>query len=64
MEEYNEFEIFFRTRNSCIIKVPKHYKDKRKIKDFIIDKIEDDELECWVEEWFDFGIEDLEIKDS
>ena len=64
MEEYNEFEIFFRTRNSCTIKVPKHYKDKKEIRDFIIDKIAIGELDYWIEKWFDFEIEDLKIIDK
>lgn len=59
MNEYNTYEIFFRTRNCCVIKVPAHIKNKEKIRDFIVDKIADEELECWVEKWFDFEIEEL-----
>ena len=61
MEEYNEFEISFFTRNSCVIKVPKHLNNKKEIRDFIIDKIAGGELDCWVEKWFDFEIEDFKI---
>lgn len=61
MEEFNNFEIFFRTRNSCVIKVPKNLKDKNKITEFIIDKISGDELERWIDKWIDFEIEDFEI---
>ena len=61
MEEFNNFEIFFRTRNSCVIKVPKNLKNKNKIREFIIDKIVGEELDCWIDKWFDFEIEDFEI---
>lgn len=61
MEEFNNFKIFFRTRNNCVIKVPKNLNNKNEIRDFIIDKIVGEELECWIDKWFDFEIEDFEI---
>ena len=61
MEEFNNFEIFFSTRNSCVIKVPKNLNNKNEIRDFIIDKIVGEELECWIDRWFDFEIEEFEI---
>ena len=61
MEEFNNFKIFFRTRNSCVIKVPKNLNNKNEIRDFIIDKIVGEELECWIDRWFDFEIEEFEI---
>ena len=36
--ENKEIEIFFRTRNSCTIKVPVNLKGKQTIRDFIIYK--------------------------
>lgn len=63
MDEFNRFEIFFHTRNYCCIKVPKHIKKKQKIIEFIIDKIASDEMENWIEKWFDFEIEDFELKE-
>jgi hypothetical protein len=64
MDEYQNIQIFFRTRNDCIIKMPKHLKAKQAIYDFILDKIASDELECWVEQWVDFEIEDFKICDE
>ena len=45
----NKVEIFFRTRNSCIVNVPKNLKNKREIRDFIIDKIVSDNFENFVD---------------
>ena len=59
MDEYNIYEIFFHTRNCGVIKVPAHIKNKKKIRDFIVDKITNEELENWMERWFDFEIEEL-----
>lgn len=64
MNKYQNIQIFFRTRNDCIIKVPKHLETKQEIYDFILDKIAGDELECWVEQWVDFEIEDFKICDE
>ena len=49
--ENNKVEIFFRTRNYCTVNVPKNIKKKREIRDFIIDKLVND----------DFEIENFEI---
>lgn len=59
MDEYNIIEVSFRTRNTCIVKVPKAYKKKEKIREFIIDKIVDEELDNWVQTWIDFEIEEF-----
>lgn len=59
MNEYNTYEIFFRTRNCGVIKVPSHLKKKEKIRDFIVDKIANEELENCMERWLDFEIEEL-----
>ena len=59
--ENNKVEIFFKTRNSCAVNVPKHLKEKKEIRDFIIDKIVSDDFENFVDEWFDFEIENFEI---
>lgn len=64
MDEYQNIQVFFRTRNDCIIKVPKHLTTKQEIYDFILDKIAGDELECWVEQWVDFEIEDFELDEE
>ena len=59
--ENNKVEIFFRTRNSCSVNVPKNLKKKREIRDFIIDKLVSDDFENFVDKWFDFEIENFEI---
>ena len=59
--ENKEIEIFFRTRNSCTIKIPANLKGKQTIRDFIIYKIVEGEIDNYVEKWFDFEIEDFEI---
>ena len=57
----NKVEIFFRTRNYCSINVPKNIKKKKEIRDFIIDKLINNDFENFVNEWFDFEIENFEI---
>ena len=64
MDEYQNIQVFFCTRNDCIIKVPKHLKTKQAITSFILDKIAGDELYCWVKQWVDFEIEDFKICDE
>jgi len=64
MDEYQNIQVFFCTRNDCIMKVPKHLKTKQEITDFILDKIAGDELECWIEHWVDFEIEDFELDEE
>lgn len=59
--ENNKVEIFFRTRNYCTVNVPKNIKKKREIRDFIIDKLVNDDFENFVDSWFDFEIENFEI---
>ena len=59
--ENKEIEIFFRTRNSCTIKVPADLNEKQAIHDFIIYKIVEGEVDNYVEKWFDFEIEDFKI---
>ena len=59
--ENKEIEIFFRTRNSCTVRVPANLKKKQAIREFIIDKIVQGEIDDHVEKWFDFEIEDFKI---
>ena len=59
--ENNKVEIFFRTRNYCTVNVPKNIKKKREIRDFIIDKLVNDDFENFVDSWCDFEIENFEI---
>lgn len=64
MEEYNKFELFYRTRESCIVRVPKHIKNKKKIKEYIINKIIDNELDSIIDCTFDYEIEEFLLDDE
>ena len=61
MEKSKKFELFFRTRNYCVVNIPSDVTD---IRDFIIDKIVGGDLENFIDKWFDFEIEDLELDEE
>lgn len=61
MEEFNEVEVFFRTSTRCTVKVPKKFKSRKKIENFILDKLIDENIDDWIAEWFEFEVEDFEV---
>lgn len=54
-------ELFFRTRNYCVIEIPSDITD---IRDFVIDKIVGGDIENFIKGWLDFEIEDFELDEE
>jgi len=61
MNQTKKLEISFSTRNCCVINIPSNIK-KEEIRDFIVDKITNEELNKYVERCIDFEIEDLTLE--
>lgn len=61
MNDYDLIQVYFCTRNCCVVKIPKNLKEREDIEDFLYNAIPASDFENFVDGYVDYEITELEI---